>query len=344
MMIHHVREIQVRLLITVLVLIAGMVAGYFFYEPLFQFIKAPLNGPLHYTSPAGSFSFVIKICLMVGVITTLPVAVYNIIMFVQPALKKRLSRVRVYITTFLSLVLASGGAAFAFLVIIPLALQFFYKFQVDGLIALISADDYLKFVVNVVITFVIIFQLPLIISLIDHIRPLPPMKLLKAEKYVIVGSVAIGILVPFALDPTVQFLIASPIIVLYNLSIGVVVLQHALKKRHAQTDEVVPDVTPAVHEAQVAPVIPPQPVSDEQPLQPQVSPAQTTNLAQQSPARRVAMVSDIKPPQAHARSAAIRPAARPTRLISDMRRPSRPPVSQSSQMNRQYRTPELSTE
>jgi sec-independent protein translocase protein TatC len=345
MMIHHVREIQVRLLITVLVLIAGMVAGYFFYEPLFQFIKAPLNGPLHYTSPAGSFSFVIKICLMVGVITTLPVAVYNIIMFVQPALKRRLSRARVYITTFLSLVLASGGAAFAFLVIIPLALQFFYKFQVDGLVALISADDYLKFVVNVVITFVVIFQLPLIISLIDHIRPLPPMKLLKAEKYIIVGSVAIGVLVPFALDPTVQFLIASPIIVLYNLSIGVVVLQHALKKRHAQTNEVAHDVASA-HEAQAVPVIPPQPVSvsDEQLLQPQVSLAQATSPAQQPPARRVAMVSDIKPPQARARSAVIRPAARPTRLISDMRRPSRPPVSQSPQMNRQYRTPELSTE
>ncbi len=340
MMIHHVREIQVRLLITVLVLIAGMVAGYFFYEPLFQFIKAPLNGPLHYTSPAGSFSFVIKICLMVGVITTLPVAVYNIIMFVQPALKQRLSRVRIYITTFLSLVLASGGAAFAFLVIIPLALQFFYKFQVDGLIALISADDYLKFVVNVVITFVIIFQLPLIISLIDHIRPLPPMKLLKAEKYIIIGSVAIGVLVPFALDPTVQFLIASPIIVLYNISIGVVVLQHALKKRHTRSNEAqnaVPD------EVKSEPVASSQPASNEQPLQPQVAaPAQMTSPTQQPPTRRVTMVSDIKP---HARvRSTVRPVARPTRLISDMRRPSRPPVSQPSQMNRQYRTPELSTE
>jgi sec-independent protein translocase protein TatC len=274
MMIHHVREIQLRLLAVVGVLIAGMIVGYLYYEPLFEFIKAPLNAPLHYTSPAGSFTFIIKICMVVGIIVTLPVAIYNAIMFVQPALAKRLSRARVYLTTLASLLLATGGAAFGFLIIIPLALRFFYKFQVDGLVAIISADEYLQFVVGVIITFVIIFQLPLIISLIDHITPLPPRKLLKLEKYIIVGSVFIGVVVPFALDPTVQLLIASPIIVLYNLSIGIVMLQQAVRKRHekrasmreakhapAQPAEVKPAVqepallpAAAVHGASLSPV------------------------------------------------------------------------------------------
>lgn len=229
-MIHHVREIQFRLLTIVGVLLLGMIVGYIYYEPLFEFIKAPLNGPLHYTSPAGSFTFIIKICMVVGIIAALPVAVYNGIMFVQPALAKRLSRLRVYLTTLASLLLAGAGAAFAFLIIIPLALRFFYKFQVDGLVALISADEYLRFVVGVIITFVLIFQLPLLISLIDHITPLPPKKLFKLEKYIIVGSVFIGVVVPFALDPAVQLLIASPIIVLYNVSIVIVMLQHAYRK------------------------------------------------------------------------------------------------------------------
>jgi sec-independent protein translocase protein TatC len=234
MMIHHVREIQLRLLSIVVILIVGMIVGYMYYEPLFEFIKAPLNGSLHYTSPAGSFTFIIKICMMIGVIATLPVAVYNIIMFIQPALVKRLSRARVYATTLASLLLAGAGAAFGFLIIIPLALRFFYKFQVDGLIAIISADEYLRFVVSVIITFVLIFQLPLFISLIDHIKPLPPKKLLKLEKYIIVGSVFIGVVVPFALDPTVQLLIASPIIVLYNLSIVIVMIQQAVRGRRAK--------------------------------------------------------------------------------------------------------------
>lgn len=236
MMIHHVREIQFRLLAVASVLVIGMIVGYMYYEPLFEFIKAPLNGPLHYMSPAGSFTFIIKICLMIGVIVTLPVAVYNAIMFVQPALSKRLSKARVYLTTLASLLLAGAGASFGFLIILPLALHFFYKFQVDGLVAIISADEYLRFVVSIIITFVLMFQLPLLISFIDHITPLQPKKLLKIEKYIVVGSIFIGVIVPFALDPTVQLLIASPIIVLYNLSILVVMIQQYARRRRAKKE------------------------------------------------------------------------------------------------------------
>lgn len=237
MLIHHIREIQLRLLAVALVLIAGMAVGYIFHEFLFEFIKAPLNAPLHYMSPAGSFTFIIKICLMIGIVVALPIAIYNAIMFAQPALAKRLSRTRVHLTTFASLVLAAGGAAFGFLVIVPLALKFFYKFQVSGLEAIISADEYLRFVVGVVITFVIIFQLPLLVSLADHIRPLPPRKLLKFEKYVILVGVIVAIIVPFAVDPIVQLLIASPIVVLYNVAIIIVLIQHLFRSRRARKSQ-----------------------------------------------------------------------------------------------------------
>lgn len=327
-MIHHIREIQLRLLVTVLVLIAGMVVGYLFYEPLFHFIKSPLDGPLHYTSPAGSFSFIIKICLMIGVVVTLPVAVYNIIMFIQPALKERLSRTRVYVTTFLSLVFAVGGAAFAFLVIIPMALDFFFKFQVDGLEALISADDYLQFVVNVIVTFALIFQLPLIISLIDHIKPLPPKKLLKAEKFIIVGSIAIGVLVPFALDPVVQLLIASPIIILYNLSIVVVLIQQRSRRRTTAKSNNTPVETVAVPAAPTTPVVSMKPATfSEQRIirKPQIATSKEMKpvvTSRQSVSGFVVRPRSDQPVRAAVRM--DRSAARPlanSRLISDMRRP-----------------------
>jgi len=230
-MMHHIKELRLRFLVVGLLFVVGGVIGYVFYEQLFAFLRTPLDTPLHYTSPAGSFNLVVKICLMVGVFVMIPVAVYNLIMFVQPALREKLSRLRVYSTSLASLVLASLGAAFGFFVIIPLALKFFFKFQVDGLVALISADEYLRFVVSVVITFILIFQLPLIISFIDHISPLQPKKLFKAEKFIVIGSLVVALLVPFALDPAVQFMIASPIIILYNLSIGIVLLQRWMRRK-----------------------------------------------------------------------------------------------------------------
>jgi len=249
-MMHHVKELQLRFIVVGLLFIAGGIVGYIFYEQLFALLRLPLDTPLHYTSPAGSFNLIVKVCLMVGVFTMIPIAVYNLIMFVQPALRERLSRFRVYATAFASLILASLGAAFGFFIIIPLALTFFFKFQVDGLVALISADEYLRFVVSVVITFILIFQLPLIISFIDHIAPLQPKKLFKAEKFIVIGSLVVALLVPFALDPAVQFMIASPIIILYNLSIGIVLLQRWMRRRKTVAQ-------PAVQES-IAPTPPTQ--------------------------------------------------------------------------------------
>jgi sec-independent protein translocase protein TatC len=329
-MFHHVKEIQMRLLITVAVLLAGMAVGYFFYEPLFQFIKAPLNGPLHYTSPSGSFNLILEICLMVGAIAAIPVGVYNVIMFVQPALKQRLSRVRVYTTTILSLVFAIAGAAFAFLVIIPLALHFFYNIQLNGLVPLISVSDYLRFVVNIIITFVIMFQLPLLMSLADHIKPIPPKKLLKAEKYIILASIIIAIVVPFAVDPSVQLLVASPIIVLYNISIVVILFQHAMKKRHSApiqeestimkgVDELVAMVHPEAPEV----AMPQQPIVSQQP--PSVAPASPVADASIRRRRPVMDITPVSQKIAGQRPShlTVRPPARNSRLIADMR-PARP--------------------
>lgn len=346
-MIHHIREIQLRLLSVVGVLIIGMIVGYVYYEPLFEFMKAPLNAPLHYMSPAGSFTFIIKICLMVGTVVALPVVVYNIIMFVQPALQKRLSRLRVYLTTAASLLLAVGGGAFGYFVILPLALRFFYKFQVDGLVAIISADEYFRFVVSVIVTFVLIFQLPLLMSLADHITPLPPKKLLKFEKYIIVGSIFIGVVVPFALDPTVQLLIASPIIILYNLSIVIVALQHYVRRRaknavrHKTTQPLsVPRVADAPMPRPVVDRPVPQPVQI-QPVSPIKRPVVTQSSIKQSQRRsidgtmrpRLRTAPVVAPVRSNA-TPIVKPRSAPSRrLITDMRPTSRPAVfpSQSEQ-------------
>jgi sec-independent protein translocase protein TatC len=226
----HLRELQFRLLASVSVLIVGGVIGYFFYSPIFQLIRSPLHTPLYYSTPAGSFLFVMKIALLVAIAFALPVIIYNLIMFIQPAFATKLSKKRIYATTTGSIILAVCGALFAFYIILPASIKFFVGFQVTGLNALLDASTYLNFVVNIVISFMIVFQLPLIISFIDHIKPISPKKLLKYEKYVIIGAALIGVLAPFSFDPITELLIAAPIVVLFNLSIVLVALEHRYKK------------------------------------------------------------------------------------------------------------------
>lgn len=233
-LLDHVRELRMRLVVSLITLIIAGIAVYAFYGPILTLLRSPLNTPLYYSSPAGSFAFVMKVCFMGALAITIPVIIYNLIMFVRPVFEDKLPLGRVYGTTALSAVLALTGAVFAFVFILPGTLHFFSGFQVSGLNALISADSYLSFVTNVIITFILMFQLPLLVAFIDSIHPLPPKKLLSMEKWVILGSLIISILVPFAFDLMTCLMIALPIVVLYNLSIIIVVLQHAQTRHRTQ--------------------------------------------------------------------------------------------------------------
>lgn len=222
----HIRELMLRLLVTLLVMTAAGVVVFLFYAPILSILSVPLGHPLYYSNPAGSFSFVMKICFTGALIITIPVLIFNLIMFIRPAFKKVLSIKRILITTGASTILAITGAFFAFYCILPGTLKFFNDFQVSGLKALISADSYLGFITNLIIMFVIVFQIPLIVMFIDHIKPLSPTKLLKKGKWVVLGSLIITIIQPFTYDLVTSLFIALPIIVLYYLSIALVAFQH----------------------------------------------------------------------------------------------------------------------
>lgn len=230
-LVDHIKELRKRFVICVLALVIAGIGVYFFYEPILNFLRSPLGAPLFYSSPAGSFSFVMKVCFMGALAIAIPVIVFNLIMFIRPAFSQKIPVRRVISTSILSAFLAVAGAAFGFYCIMPGALKFFAGFQVAGLSALISADSYLGFVTNVIITFVLVFQLPLLIAFIDRITPLHPRKLLSAEKWVVLGSLVISILVPFAFDLVTTLLIALPIVVLYNIAIVIVALQHVSARR-----------------------------------------------------------------------------------------------------------------
>lgn len=226
----HVRELRTRIVVCAVILVIGGVVGYIFYEPLLVWLRSPLGQDLYYSTPAGSFNFIIKVASMVGVLAAVPFLVYQLIMFVQPAFKTRLSQGRVVFYSISSIFLAAAGAAFAFYVILPGALRFFAGFQVQGLSALIDANNYLNFVTNAIVTFIVVFQIPLLMVIIDRIKPIPPKKLLQAEKWVVIGGLTVSLFVPFALDITTCLLIASPIIILYNISVAMIVVRHAMAR------------------------------------------------------------------------------------------------------------------
>jgi sec-independent protein translocase protein TatC len=218
--IHHVLELRRRLLFSLLAAMSASGIAYLYKDRIAEVFAQPIHQSLIYTAPSGGLQFIIQICLTVGVILTLPIFVYNLIQFIAPAFEgMKLRRLRVLFIILASYCLALLGLAFAYLLVLPMSFHFFSSFQVGGIKALISTSEYFSFVLGCLLAFAAIFQLPLLLVCYNKINRFPPGTLTKYRRFVVVGSLAVALVLPFTYDPLTQFVIAVPIIVLYELSV-----------------------------------------------------------------------------------------------------------------------------
>jgi sec-independent protein translocase protein TatC len=216
--INHLHELRKRLLYCAVGLLLGGILAYMLQERLVRLIIRPLGQGLYYSNPTGGFNFLFSICLLFGILMTLPVFVYNIVRFSTPALNKNL-RINIVAVVCASLALAAAGICFAYLFSLPAALHFLASFGKDEVKPLIFAGDYLNFVISYLLSFAIIFQLPVVISFINTIKPLTPGGMMKYQRYIILISfIAAAVITPTS-DPLNQCIMAAPVIVLYQFSI-----------------------------------------------------------------------------------------------------------------------------
>lgn len=240
-LLDHIHELRLRFLLSAVVFAAGAALGYVFRGPVILFLQRPLHESLYYTTPMGSFEFVMQICGVVGLLVALPVIIYNLLRFIEPALSRQLSTRLLVGVVGLSFALAVAGAGFAYYVSLPAALHFFGSVGTSHLQPLISVDQYFRFVFAYLATFALVFQLPLILLLADHVTPLGPRGLRKWRKLVVVLAFAVALVSPSAPDPLSQVILALPIILLYEASLAIIWVRAACRgSTRARVEQTVP--------------------------------------------------------------------------------------------------------
>lgn len=161
---HHL-ELRKRLIKVFLSIICCTVVAYIFAEqiatifisPLFD--ASPLVYKLVYTNLPEAFLAYIKLALLVGIIASMPVALYQLWIFVAPGLRKQEKKLAITIV-FWATVLFSGGACFAFFVVLPKMLFYFMSYANEGLVPLPKLGKYLTFVARTILAFGLSFQIP----------------------------------------------------------------------------------------------------------------------------------------------------------------------------------------
>jgi sec-independent protein translocase protein TatC len=187
---------------------------------------------LIFYAPAEAFMARVKISLVLGLLISYPFILFKVWAFVSPALFER-ERSKVYPFIITASVLFYVGVAFAYVVLIPIALDFLLGFGTEHLTPLISVTSYFSFVVRLGVTFGLVFQLPVIIFVLSMLGIVTPRFLLRQWRYaVMVIFVGAAILTPP--DPASQVLMAFPILLLY---IGSVLVAHVAIRRKEEPPE-----------------------------------------------------------------------------------------------------------
>lgn len=260
--LEHLKELRGRLFWVVGFGLLASAAAYPFQQQILGALLAPLgNQHLYYLSPAGGFSFILKVCTYVGVAAAIPVAFYHLYKYLEPLMsgaKKSLAR---YVG--LSLVLAVAGVGFAYLVSLPAALHFLSTIGQGQVEAMLTADAYLSFVMSYLLGAALLFQLPLILLIINTIKPLTPRRLMGAQRYVVVAAFIIAAVISPTPDIINQAILAVPIVAMYQLGVVLVWLQ---SRKQLQSTAAQAQAMPAALRMPVAQINIEQPVKTVKPV------------------------------------------------------------------------------
>lgn len=230
----HVRELQGRIFAVAIVFIVFAAAAYPFFDTIANYLLEPLgeNHELVYLTPGGAFAFIIQVCMYVGLVMALPVMIFHIHRFIMPVLKKTVFRATI-LFTIASFILAIVGMAFAYYVVLPAALYFLTGFDLNNINPMLTIDSYFSFVVTYLLVGAMLFQIPLLMLLINNVKPLKPKQLMTHQGKIILGSFIVAAIVSPTPDALNQTLLASPMVVMYQIGIVLVWLKN--RRRNAAT-------------------------------------------------------------------------------------------------------------
>lgn len=243
----HLKELRNRIFKACLGLLAGAVAGWFLYDPVLEALSAPLLElrdenliSVNFGTVAQPFDLKLKVSFFIGVLVSSPVWIYQLWAFVTPGLTTRERR---YALGFVAAAvpLFAGGAYLAFRAI-PNFVRFLVSFSPEGFSNIIDAQVYLGFIMRVILTFGLSFLVPVVLVGMNFLGLVSGRGVLRAWRWVVVAAFTFAALATPTPDVLSMFLLATPLLVLFAVAIGVCLLNDRRRRRRGDLDDVPDDL------------------------------------------------------------------------------------------------------
>jgi sec-independent protein translocase protein TatC len=208
-------------------LIAGMIVGFVFFNPVWHFIERPLCSAtirgyqgcgqlgvnqLVLNGPLDAFYLRVKVALIVGILLSSPVWLYQVWSFIVPGLHAREKRWgRIFVGTAVPLFAAGNVLAYLSL---GRSMHYLLGLTPGGVSNLIQVDLYMSFVMTILLAFGLAFELPLLIIMLNLAGILTHQRFRKWRRMMIFGIFLIAGVANPSPDPITMLILGGACVAL----------------------------------------------------------------------------------------------------------------------------------
>ena len=244
-LLDHLRELRKSIMRAAFFIFIFSILGFVYYDQIITTLAEPVCdlklaqssgsnncGSLFISGVLGPLNLQVKVAFLTGVIISAPFWLYQLWAFIAPALHRKERRKSVLFiiaaTPFFTL-----GAALAYY-ILPIAIKVLFGFTPDSLNNLVRFDDYLSFVLRIILIFGLAFELPVFLVSLNLIGVLSGKAILKPWRFAIFGiTLFVAAFSPTA-DPLSMAALALPLILFYFGAGGIALLVDKKRDKKSQ--------------------------------------------------------------------------------------------------------------
>jgi sec-independent protein translocase protein TatC len=222
--LEHLEELRWRILYSLIGIGIGTIISWIFTDYLIEYVLLiPAKNStikLQNLEPFGQLMLYLKVAIIAGVVISIPNVFLQIWKFLSPALKESEKKYVTSIVVFSSLCFLSG-ITFAYFIMLPFTLKFAGAFGTKNIENNFAIQEYFDIIISVMLAAGVVFELPMLSFFLSKLGILKPQMMKKFRRHSIVAIMILAAFLTPGTDPVAQFLLAIPLVLLYEISIFV---------------------------------------------------------------------------------------------------------------------------
>ncbi|MCM3411422.1 twin-arginine translocase subunit TatC [Metabacillus litoralis] len=215
--VDHLSELRKRVIITLASFLLFLIISFLYVQDIHHFLVKDLNDKLAILGPGDILWIYMAIAGISAITFTIPVAAFQIWLFVKPGLRKEEQKVTLAFIPGIFILFISG-IAFGYFLLFPIVLSFLQSLAGDQFETFFTVDKYFRFMINLTVPFGFLFEMPAIIMFLTRLGIINPQRLAKSRKISYFFLIVISVLITPP-DFISDILVIVPLVLLYEFSV-----------------------------------------------------------------------------------------------------------------------------